>query len=58
MLWRKWDVMREVGRIRFAAFAVRKNTKRELSFFLNAARVAGGSPKGSKAANPPVGWRR
>jgi hypothetical protein len=36
----------------FAAFAARKNAKRELSFFLTAAREAGQSPKGSKAANP------
>jgi hypothetical protein len=40
--------------IRFTAFAVRKNAKRELSFFLTAARAAGQSPKGSKAVNPPV----
>ncbi|MDR0444962.1 MAG: hypothetical protein LBG98_01580 [Puniceicoccales bacterium] len=39
--------------IRFAAFAANKNAKRELSFLLAAARVAGQSPKGSKAANPP-----
>jgi hypothetical protein len=42
----------------FAAFAVRENAKRELSFSFPAARVAGQSPKGSKAANPPVERRR
>jgi hypothetical protein len=47
-----------LGGIRFAAFAERKNAKRELSFFLSAARIAGQSPKGSKAADPPVGRRR
>jgi hypothetical protein len=31
-----------------AAFAAKKNVKRELSFFLAAARAAGRSPKGSK----------
>jgi hypothetical protein len=39
---------------RLAAFAVGKNAKRELSFFLTAARVAGQSPLGSKAASPPA----
>jgi hypothetical protein len=40
------------------AFAVRENAKRELSFFLAAARAASQSPKGSKAAGPPADWRR
>jgi hypothetical protein len=35
----------------FTAFAVRKNIKRELLFFLTAAREAGLSPLGSKAVN-------
>ncbi|MDR0444685.1 MAG: GTP cyclohydrolase I [Puniceicoccales bacterium] len=38
--------------IPFAAFAVRKNAKRELSFFLPAARVAGWSPLGLKGGKP------
>jgi hypothetical protein len=41
-----------LGSIRFTAFAVKKNAKRELSFFLTAARVAGKSPKGSKGGKP------
>jgi hypothetical protein len=35
---------------------MKKNAKRELSFFLIAARTAGGSPKGSKTADPPDRW--
>ncbi|MDR0445332.1 MAG: hypothetical protein LBG98_03580 [Puniceicoccales bacterium] len=40
--------------IRSIAFALRENAKRELSFFLSAARAAGKSPEGSKAVSPPV----
>jgi hypothetical protein len=41
-----------LGLLRSAAFAVRKNAKRELSFFLTAARAAGQSPSGLKGGEP------
>jgi hypothetical protein len=42
--------------IRFTAFAMKKNAKRELSFFFIAARVVGRSPKGSKGSKPAGQW--
>jgi hypothetical protein len=39
--------------VSFTAFAIRKNTKQGLLFFLIAARAAGTSPLGSKGDKPP-----
>jgi hypothetical protein len=47
----QYDIEIDALSVRFAAFAIRKNESSRFTFFFIAARVAGQSPKGSKAAN-------
>jgi hypothetical protein len=50
------SVFVNAGKVRFTAFA--PSPMKSYSWAMAQARVAGGSPKGLKAVNPPVDCRR